>query len=515
MLFELPPPTTVECPDFGELLIRPYISGGAMSAFRAQEASPQAALDAVIKISIESSQDFDISRLTEADKTVISQALLKSLETFDEFQTNLKTSSLEQAFYSAFTNSETYKSMVKHEKQLESYFDRERKLHGALHGISDFVRQATRFTTIVPTTRFLPDSVARLDLHASMIDRIGMRQDTISKAIESATRHVRSLEIASQQLSAFGNLQIELKASLTTLADIQSIVVPIPKLFENFDLLETRLRGFDLSEFVLGNASDAIESAGLTVQSTNEFFGNSHRPNYGSSRVATEDDDLASDIEQAEVAELEARFLLHEESSDLILVGNDAVNLITERVEQRVDAALEDQLAKYKPLFDRMKLLVNPASFLDVLHDFSELVRREHWKRFWREKGSKFVPAPEALANSLLSIYLGGRWHGTAFVGNELANGDGFMDIVVNFLGINNVVELKMVGAGWGIGHAESGIAQLDQYMANYGEEEAFLVVFDGRKTKTGRILNERYERENGTVNVVTIPIFFEPPTRK
>lgn len=486
-----------------------------MSAFRKHIESPESALRAVLSAAIEKPVSLDLSELSEADKKEIALLLVASIDALDTFQEHLETCRLEDAFHAAFINSDSYESLLKQEKIIAGYFEREQKHQIAISGISDIVRRVTQFTTIVESTNFVPDIASRLNLHASMIDRIGIRHQSLTDTLESATRHFNQLESASKRLTDLPNLRFDFGIKISTIAEMQTIASPIPKIFEQFNSVATHLRTFDLSDIVFNNTNAAIESASATVQAVNRFFGNSRRPDFQYARSEITEAEIEDDINEAEVAELEARYLLHEESSDLILVGNDAVDLITEQIKECVDSVVEKRLQKFKPLLERIELLANPNSFTEVLHDFSVLVSREHWKQFWRVKGSKFVPCPEAVANSLLSMYLGGRWHGTAFVGNELANGDGFMDIVVNFLGINSVVELKMVGAGWGIGYAESGIAQLDQYMANYDEEEAYLVVFDGRKTRSGRKLAERYDRTNGTINVVNIPIYFEPPTRK
>ena len=477
IVIKLPAATCIKCPDYGDLLVRPYVSGGAMSAFRTHLESSEAAMNAVLASSIEDSADVDLSKLTEADKKEIALALIASIDALDVFQERLENCSLEDAFHAAFLNSDSYVGLVKQEVKLSRYFKREQERQIAIHGISDFVRQASRFTTIADSTNFLPDIASRLKLHASMNDRIGIRHQSLTDTLDSATRHFARLDSVSKQLAKFSDLRLDFGINISTIVDMQLIASPIPDLFKEFNLVSAHLRSVDLSDIVFNDINTAIESASATIQATNRFFGSNRRPDFQHARFEISNAEIEDNIDEAEVAELEARYLLHEESCDLILVGNDAIDLIAERVEERLDRVVNERLQKYQTLFDRMELLANPTSFLEVLHDFSAIVRREHWKQFWRTKGSKFVASPEAVANSLLSMYLGGRWHGTAFVGNELANGDGFMDIVVNFLGINSVVELKMVGAGWGIGYAESGIAQLDQYMANYEEEEALSLI--------------------------------------
>jgi hypothetical protein len=83
----------------------------------------------------------------------------------------------------------------------------------------------------------------------------------------------------------------------------------------------------------------------------------------------------------------------------------------------------------------------------------------------------------------------------------------------VNFLGQDKVVELKMLGGGYGIGHAKGGLDQLAAYMQNYQSPEAFLVVFDGRKSRKGEQRSASYTMPHGRVHVVTVRVYFEAPS--
>ncbi len=70
-----------------------------------------------------------------------------------------------------------------------------------------------------------------------------------------------------------------------------------------------------------------------------------------------------------------------------------------------------------------------------------------------------------------------------------------------------------MVGANWSIGDVEGGLKQLNKYMHSENHNEAYLVVFDGRKTNKGKQLNKVYDLEHGRVHVVTSKIYWERPS--
>jgi hypothetical protein len=165
------------------------------------------------------------------------------------------------------------------------------------------------------------------------------------------------------------------------------------------------------------------------------------------------------------------------------------------------------ELHKYKPLFDRMTLLIKPETFIGCLKDFSVALQKNYHKVFWDIKKDKLIQSPEKNAQSHLGIFLEGRFGGIAFVGKEIIAGNGFIDLFVHFFGVQYIVEIKIVGNGWSIQSAEKGLPQLDAYMHAFNKTEAYLVVLDGRRTDGGRQLKEKYELDYGTVNVITSKI--------
>ena len=135
---------------------------------------------------------------------------------------------------------------------------------------------------------------------------------------------------------------------------------------------------------------------------------------------------------------------------------------------------------------------------------------KEFWNIFWQEPGKKFVPKPENLAKSHLGMFLKGKFSSIAFVGTEIGCGDGYVDLLVNFLGINYIVELKILGGSWGIGWSKEGLSQLARYMSIYETTESYLIVFDGRKTSKGEQLHNEYNLDNKIVHVISAKIYWE-----
>jgi hypothetical protein len=156
-----------------------------------------------------------------------------------------------------------------------------------------------------------------------------------------------------------------------------------------------------------------------------------------------------------------------------------------------------------------MNILADPPLFLDLIRKFAVDLVKDFGEVFWEKPGAKFVRNPESLAKCHLGIFLKGAYGNIAFVGREIASGRAFVDLLVNFLGFDYILELKIVGPGWSIGWAESGLDQLNGYMETFDHKESYLVIFDGRKTTKGRQMEDIYKLSNGRVYVVAARIYF------
>jgi hypothetical protein len=107
-------------------------------------------------------------------------------------------------------------------------------------------------------------------------------------------------------------------------------------------------------------------------------------------------------------------------------------------------------------------------------------------------------------------MFLSGRYGRVGFIGQELQAGKGYIDLLVNLFGSNNLVELKVIGGTTPVSWATSGISQLNGYMLRYNLREGYLVVFDGRKTERGEQLNDYYDVDSGRIYVKTIKIYYQ-----
>jgi hypothetical protein len=105
---------------------------------------------------------------------------------------------------------------------------------------------------------------------------------------------------------------------------------------------------------------------------------------------------------------------------------------------------------------------------------------------FWaNRKNRKWSPDPERIATSLFIQDLSAQ--GRVFrVYREVHIGGGRIDLIVNILGNEYVLELKMCGAPYSRGYAESGFDQLKDYLKLTGVLRGYLLVFDGRVKQTG-----------------------------
>ena len=178
-----------------------------------------------------------------------------------------------------------------------------------------------------------------------------------------------------------------------------------------------------------------------------------------------------------------------------------------------VDNTFDRKLGGLISALALMEKLARPGGFHDLLQDFGRCVSRQHQHFFW-ENEERFRSRPEMMAQTLLSVFLEASCGKLAPVTPESPAGGGFVDILVSFLSLEFLVELKIVGPGWGVGDAERGSDQLHAYMQHYEEPEAYLVVFDGRKTSRGRRLQQEYHLDGKTVRVIVVPIKPETPSR-
>ena len=153
----------------------------------------------------------------------------------------------------------------------------------------------------------------------------------------------------------------------------------------------------------------------------------------------------------------------------------------------------------------RINILLDPPSFFDFLKRLVQIISEKHWEAFWKIKGEKFVEHPERIAKGILGACIAVSFGDVAFIGPETKFCNGYIDLFTTF----HIVEIKIVGPGWGIGWAKSGLTQLDKYMKIHKRNESYLVVLDGRKTDKGEQLENEYQMGHGKVYVLTSKIYW------
>lgn len=177
-----------------------------------------------------------------------------------------------------------------------------------------------------------------------------------------------------------------------------------------------------------------------------------------------------------------------------------------------VKSELQGELDVFRSIVDRRTRVASAEGFLALLKEFGHFLISNHLEIFWRDDG-RLRECPEAVAKGFLSTFMYGWTDKLGFVGVELASGPGYIDVLVSVFDIQRIVELKVIGeGGQSIGWGKSGVGQAAGYMSTRGCGDAFLLLFDGRRTEKGEQLLPRYETSAGTVHTSVIRI--PPPGR-
>jgi tetratricopeptide (TPR) repeat protein len=130
-------------------------------------------------------------------------------------------------------------------------------------------------------------------------------------------------------------------------------------------------------------------------------------------------------------------------------------------------------------------LPANDAEFLRYLQGFARRVE-ENSASFWKSRAERrWAGNPESIGRGLLIQGL--KEHGSSVsCFREVEIGGGRIDLVVNILGRNFVVELKVCGPGYSTTYTGGGFEQLCDYMRQMGASRGFLVIFDARVDASG-----------------------------
>lgn len=532
LIFEGESFVDVSLPAAGSLRVHPYISCGALEAFARQRADPEKAFQEMVAASVDA-KPTELRPLAVEDADVVARLLAEKEGFLEQYVAHRGEKGPFEAFSLAFFASDLWRDHEKSVAELERYVIRQAeflpKISSAVSlGIDSGLMRAVKAFEAVPRVAF-PDRAAWLDtrcvaLQVSSLNVVPklLEVDRIAKSVsasfETWSSVTRDLGWAAKLGEAFRQHSEYLGAVHDRTLEATAILKSHAPVFAAFErLAETfRVPRFSLPE-QLGFATEAFVGSDTLVRTVNEFFARPvprpeplARPSVAEPRARQA---VEADSEIEEAAD-ETIGLVHTTTRELIVVGSEALDVLGELVGDVVD----ERLKPYAPLLERMMRLAKPKDFIGTLRAFAQHFQRDHWKALWHDVGKVFKPKPEEIAQAVLSMYLQGQFDGMAFVGRELQNGDGFVDVLVDFLGVDYVVEVKIVGGGsWGIGRVKDGLDQLDEYVKNYACPAAYLLVFDGRLTDRGEKLESEYRLKSGaTAHVVTARSYFDgPSTRK
>jgi tetratricopeptide (TPR) repeat protein len=142
---------------------------------------------------------------------------------------------------------------------------------------------------------------------------------------------------------------------------------------------------------------------------------------------------------------------------------------------------------KYTPTNN--DLIISPAThklFLEYLQGFKSRTKFNS-EAFWKSYANlEFIQNPENIGRALLAQDLNSGVKNVNMYKESILAG-GRIDLIVNILGNEFIVELKMCGNGYSKPYAEGGFEQLKSYMTNRNATRSYLIVFDARVKQTGK----------------------------
>ncbi len=511
-------------PDRGEVPLLPYVSHNAFSAYLQRRDDPKAAFFALVEESL--ADGAVLGTLSEADCDALARFYAGTMECEAAYDAARREQGGFDALRTAFASTSLWKS----------YLEDERRFSASLPWtiapvVQDVVRQMTALDDTLRRLRHdpIPDQLLRapalaLPVRSSLLDLRSQvllpKFDAITSLATVATRSadtwgalLREHRRAEEAVRAFAEQTRWVSRVPEQIARMQRLVAPVPDISLALHRASERLREVGLVPGALAEANAAIARSIDVVVGTNDYFSQDRALVSPILRPALPPEATPEEREAFEAAAdstASAEVLLHDEAAGLVLVGDEAARLVADLVSAQMD----EKLRPYANVLHRLERLSRAGTFGELLAAFATVAARDFWKSLWQKPGDTYLPSPERIAQAFLGFYLHGHGNGLAFVGREIGNGDGYVDLLVNFLGQDKVVELKMLGGGYGVGHAKGGLDQLDAYMQNYRSPEAFLVVFDGRKSQKGEQLSASYTLPHGRVHVVTVRVYFDAPSQ-
>lgn len=441
----------------------------------------------------------DADTLSLNDLNFLAEELSRELDVLEVYQSEFKSAkSSAEAFGIAFAASEYIKSR----KRFENVFTISA---AALRGIGESSRFSNSIVNNMKSVLERHKNLFAMPYFKTAIEKSILNQPKIfelsfirPKSLDMQVKYFDSQTVLFQKLTAVsGAVNPQFNQLFEKLKDAH---VSTRALSLQTSQIAGLLGDLKKQEFkTLPQINDFFKQTGSLSRQANEYFRKKIdlRPKIIEIPAESEDSEIGIEYDTAESA-------IHDGVTGVIEFTEKSVHTLKEIVGD----AIEDRFRPYQALLERFNFLLRPQNFFDTLRAFCVSLARNHWQTYWAEGGKRFKEKPESIAQTNLSLFLEGRMGDIAFVGREIRNGDGFVDILVSFLGVNYIVEIKMIGANYSVGWAESGISQLDTYMGNFNLREAHLLILDGRKTVQGRNFSEYYDRQNGRIHVHIARIF-------
>lgn len=524
----------INCKDFGELKTQGYTTVGQLDKYyNTAKNNPIIAVDKLISEII--IDNVETKKLTDLDKIDILSIISEELEIVELFKTQVTAgTNYSEAFYNAFLKSDYHQSLEKVYKGIETLITPSlaiTKLNQTLLGNQSVLFSIQEASKAIPQ-KINPSiyDMAKYTPPYESIQKSILAYNSLMKNIQFPltsqllTSRILEQQRLIEQTKTFNDI---FKMSSFNLEHLRSLSAHNKKLFEPISILSKRYTElnsiFGLTNNALTNLArnlDFIKSAksinwtdqlnivsklishsNVAINTTNDYFIDS----VAIKSVFNEGLELGSDeVEEITESVVQSETIIQDKAGSSIIIQNEYAQLLFNKID-----SLHDEQRKYKRVFDHFEQFLNPQAFSDFLDEFAGIVSREYWQQFWGKVGVKFKSAPESIAKSNLGMFLSGRFSNIAFIGQELMAGNGFVDLLINYLGINYLVELKVIGATTPISWAKSGINQLNDYMLKYNLNTGYLVVYDGRKTDRGEQLDDHYEVSNGRIYVKRIKIYY------
>lgn len=180
-------------------------------------------------------------------------------------------------------------------------------------------------------------------------------------------------------------------------------------------------------------------------------------------------------------------FFLAEQMFESAIQLNPNLDQINDYLENTKKAIREQRVLGVQQV-SNYKANIFPSThdrFLDYLQGFKSRCQKNS-DAFWKSySNQEFIQNPENIGRALLTQDLQAIIN-NANIYKETVLAGGRIDLIINILGNEFIVELKICGNGYSKTYAEGGFEQLKSYMNVRDAKRSYLVVFDARMRQDG-----------------------------